>query len=185
MSEREKRLLFLLLGALFVILNLGLYKKVYEVRLNAADSKLVTAKAELDQAKTLIETRDLYESEMSWLSRNKPRPSSVQQAQTRLEQFVKGQARSQRLDIKSTKLQSSITDASLNYQRVRIQVTLNGLEQQLYSFLSRLHSPNDFRAVTVMRLNPQKNDDTRIDCQILVEQWISPLGSEENPVASN
>jgi len=36
--------------------------------------------------------------------------------------------------------------------------------------------------VTFMRMNPQKDDDTKIDCQIIVEQWFTP--EEEGAVAT-
>ena len=113
MTDREKRLVFMLAGAAFVMVNVGLYKKVYEVRANAADSKLVAAQATLSEATTLIETRDIYESEMKWLGQNEPKVSSVQQAQTKLQQLVQSYAKGQGLTTKATKLQTSITDPSL------------------------------------------------------------------------
>ena len=184
MTDREKRLVYMLTGAAFVVVNLGVYKKVYEVRSKAADSKLVAAQATLSQATTLIETREIYETEMKWLGQNEPKRSSVQQAQTKLQQLVQSYAKGQGLTTKSTKLQTSITDPGLNYHRVRIQVEVNGMEQALFRFLTTLHSPKDSRAVTLLRLNPQKSDDTRIDCQVMIEQWFTPDDGEDNPIAT-
>lgn len=178
MSDREKRLLFLLLGALFVVVNLGLYKKVYEPRVKAAASELSAAELALSEAQGMIDTRDLYEKEMSWLARHEPKPATVQQTQTKLQQMVANFARSNNLTIKRQKLQPSITNANLKYHRARIQIEVNGMEKQLFQWLSRLHSPNEFRAVTFMRINPQKNDDTRIDCEVIIEQLFVPPGED-------
>lgn len=184
MSDREKRLLYLLIGAAFVVVNLGVYKKVYETRLGAAESKLLGAQAKLEAAQTLIDTRDVYEAEMKWLEAREPKQATTQQqAQTRLQQLVQTYAKTQGLETKETRLQTSITDPSLNYHRVRIQVTVSGTEQQLYPFLARLHSPNDFRAVTYMRVGPQKNAPTRADCQVMVEQWFVPDDGTQSPTS--
>ncbi|NIP92225.1 MAG: hypothetical protein GWO24_01620 [Akkermansiaceae bacterium] len=76
--------------------------------------------------------------------------------------------------MKRRKIQPAIEDPGLNYHRARVELEVSGREQVLYQWLDRLHSPADFRAVTFMRLNPKRDDDTQVDCQVMIEQWFVP-----------
>lgn len=179
MSDREKKLLSLLLVVGFLLVNFAAYKMFYLPRMKDAQLRSVSAEAEVEAAKTRIETLDLYTAEMDWLAKYEPPATTAQEAQTKLEQLLVREAQRNGLDKKRQKLQPSIEDPGLPYHRVRIEFEVNGMELALYRWLDRLHSPNDFRAITYMRMNPQKDDDTRIDCMVIVEQWFVP---ETEPV---
>ena len=176
MSDREKRLLYLLLIVGFLLVNFAGYKMIYVPRMKAAQALGASTEAEVEVAKTRIETADLYTDEMEWLAKYEPAPTTAQDAQTKLEQLLGREALRNGLEKVGLKLQPSIQDPALPYHRVRIEFTVNGMEAALYRWLDRLHSPNDFRAITYMRMNPQKNDDTKIDCVVVVEQWFVPEG---------
>ena len=174
MSAREKSLLYLLLAVGFLLVNLGGYKMVYLPRLAAAEVRSASAEAEVEAARSRIETVDLYTDEIKWLATYEPAPTTAQDAQTKLEQLLGREAQRNGLVKKRQKLQNSIDDPGLPYHRVRIEFEVNGMEAALYRWLDRLHSPNDFRAITFLRMNPQKDDDTKIDCTVIVEQWFVP-----------
>jgi hypothetical protein len=76
--------------------------------------------------------------------------------------------------VKRRKIQPAIEHPSLAYHRARVEMEVSGSEKALYSWLDRLHSPVDFRAVTMIRLYPKRDDDTLVDCQVTVEQWFVP-----------
>lgn len=181
MSAREKRLLNMLLIVGFVLVNLAAYKMFYVVRLKSAMGRATTAESMVEVAVTRSETMDLYEKEMKWLEKVEPKPSTVQDTQTRLQQLVSREAQLNQLTVKRQKLQPSVVDPGLIYHRARIEFEVNGMEASLYRWLERLHSPTEFRAITFMRMNPQKDDDTKIDCQVIVEQWFVPGTGEETP----
>ena len=178
MSNREKKLLYILLVAVFVIANVMAFKMFYQIKLQAAESRLSAAEAKLMERREVLENQDLFEDEVNWLARYEPKEAAtVQETQTKLQQLVEREAQRNSLDIKRQKLQPSLEDSGLFYHRARMEIEVNGMEAGLYRWLDRLHSPNEFRAVTFMRVNPQKGDDTRIDCQIVVEQWFVPEGA--------
>lgn len=181
MSEREKRLLILLLGALFIVLNLGVYAKVYVPKLEQAKATLDSANARVEQAQINLESRSVYEEDMAWLAKNEPKPTTAQRVQTQLQQVVANYARSSGLTIPDggQRLQETVGDPALSYHRARIRVLLQGTEQQLYTSLVRLHSPREFRAVTFLRVNPQKSEPTKIDAEVMVEQWFVPTDNPE------
>jgi hypothetical protein len=182
MSPREKRLLNLLLVVGFILVNLAAYKLFYEKRLADARQRAVTAEANVEAARSSLEMLDLFEDEMAWLEKNEPKQGTEQEAQTRLQQLLEREAQRNNLTIKRQKLQPSVVSPGLIYHRARIEIEVNGMEMSLYRWLDRIHSPTESRAVTFMRMNPQKDDDTKIDCQIIVEQWFTP--EEEGAVAT-
>ena len=179
MSGREKKLLNLLLIVGFLLVNLAGYKMWYVPRMLAAKGSVTDVEAKVNVAKDRIDTMDLYTDEMEWLAKYEPTPTTAQEAQTKLEQLMVREAQRNGLEEKRKKLQPSIKDPALPYHRVKIEFEVNGMEASLYRWLDRLHSPNDFRAITYMRMNPQKDDDTKITCMVVVEQWFVP---EAEPV---
>lgn len=175
MSDREKILLYVLIGAVFLIGNAMAFKMFYQPKMLAAQSALSAAEGKKIERLGAIDTADIFEKEMEWLGRYEPKQAATfQQTQTKLQQLVEREAQRNKLEIKKQDLQDSLVDPGLVYHRARMTVQVNGMESGLYRWLDRLHSPNEFRAVTHLRLRPQKGDDTRIDCFIVVEQWFVP-----------
>lgn len=165
----------------FILLNLAAYKLFYTKRLLGATTRAETAEANVEIARSQSETIDLFQDEMDWLAKNEPKTASVQETQTKLQQLLEREALKNQLTVKRQKLQPSVVDPGLIYHRARIEFEVNGMEMSLYRWLDRVHSPTDSRAVTFMRINPQKDDDTKIDCQVVVEQWFVP---EEVPATT-
>ncbi|NNC89837.1 MAG: hypothetical protein HKN82_15375 [Akkermansiaceae bacterium] len=174
MTGREKRLLIILLAAVFVVANFAAYKLLFVPREAAAKARLTTAEAQLAEGQLLLDTQDQFEDEIAWLAKHEPEPATVQDTQTRLQQLMQREAQRNQLEIKRQRLQPSIEDPGLYFHRARHEMEVNGLEAGLYRWLDRLHVPNELRAITFMQINPQRDDDTRIDCKVVVEQWFVP-----------
>jgi hypothetical protein len=178
MSDREKNLLYVLLAVLFLLGNGMAYKMVYEPRMKAAKEKLNIANGDYAEGLKANNDRVGAKPEIDWLARYEPKKASTaEQTQTTLEQLAKSVAQQQSLEVLTTNLLPSVVDSSLFYHRVKIDLRVTGMETGLYAWLDRLHSPNEFRAVTYMKVGPKKDDDTQIDCQVVVEQWFVPEGA--------
>ena len=174
MSDREKNLLYALLTVLFLLGNGMAYKMVYEPRMKAAEEKLNTANVDFTTgAKNEVSRADSKE-EIDWLARYEPKASTVEQTRPILEQLAKSIAQQQKLEILKTDLLPPVVHSSLFYHRVKIRMRVTGMEAGLYSWLDRLHSPNEFRAVTYMKVGPLKDHHEQVDCQVVVEQWFIP-----------
>jgi hypothetical protein len=97
-----------------------------------------------------------------------------QDAQTRLQELVEREARATGLTIKTQKpLPTDATEGRL-YHRAKLQITVTGAEEALYRWFDRLNMPEEFRAATQIRLTPNAQDDTKIDCSATIEQWFIP-----------
>ena len=57
---------------------------------------------------------------------------------------------------------------------MKYEIPVSGSEQSLYSWLDRLQVPTEFRAVTFLRVSPNREDDTKADATVIVEQWYVP-----------
>ncbi|BCU79028.1 hypothetical protein [Luteolibacter sp. LG18] len=172
MSSNEKRLLTLLGIGGFIMLNLILFMKLSQLRTNVAREQL-KAQQEYDLAKMILSQRDQVADQMDWIAEHEPKPQEDQDAQTALQQLVEREATSRGLTIKTQKLLP--TDVSpVNYHRAKVEFSVTGNEDALYKWIGRLQVPSEFRAVTFIHLQPNHEDDTKIDAKLTIEQWFVP-----------
>lgn len=175
MSDREKKLLIFFGIAGFLILNLLVYnfaqtKRGDVIRDNAA------AHARLDSADIFREKRDQILPEMDWLAEHEPEPAADQDVQTKLQQFAESKAASFGLTIKSQKPLPTDT-TGVHFHRVQFQFVVTGDEDALYRWFDQINAPDQFRHAAQIRLSPNSQDDTKIDCTATIEQYFIPANS--------
>lgn len=178
MSTREKRLLILFGIAGFLVLNFIGFN-IYKTQQQAVAGKLSEARQKLQRAEIVNASREQVAEDMVWLSENEPEPADGQIVQTKLYEFCDSEAKSQQLTVKNQRPMPTDASDGRNYHRAKFQFTLTGKEENLYRWLHRVNMPTDFRVATQIRLNPNKEDDTLIDCVAVVEQWFVPLPPSE------
>lgn len=174
MSDREKKLLIFFASAGFLVINFlvfGFFKSKSAEFQRARDQ----ARVKLDTAEVFQASREQVLEEMDWLAEHEPEPAANQDVQTKLQELCEKQAKNAGLTIKSQKPMPSDTTEGLNFHRARIQVTVNGTEQALYTWFNSLNMPTEFRIASNIRISPNKEDDTKIDCVAVIEQWFVPL----------
>ena len=57
------------------------------------------------------------------------------------------------------------------------------MDSQLYKWLSDLQEPRLSRSITFLRISPQRDDPTRVDCELEITQWFQPEMEQEPIVA--
>jgi len=174
MSTRERRLLILFGFAGFLVLNFAGFK-LYQSKSQAAATRLEQARQALQRAEIVSASRQQVEEEMIWLSENEPEPAAAQDVQTALQKFCESEARSASLTLKNQRPMPTDATAGRHFHRAKFQFVLSGTEQNLYRWFDRVNVPAQLRIATQIRLNPNKEDDTKIDCTAVVEQWFVPL----------
>jgi hypothetical protein len=171
-SPREKKLLiFFALGG-FAILNLLGYK-FYATQKQKIDAAHMRAVGELKTAEMTSANRDSVAAVMEWVNTHQPRPSDYQTVQSALVSLVETEAKTAGLTFKNQRPLGRDTEHA-NYHRVKTQISLTGTEKDLYNWLCRISEPEKFRAITFLRLSPNKEDDSKIDCTAIAEQWFVP-----------
>lgn len=173
MSDREKKLLIFFAVAGFIILNV--------LGINFAKAKRIEVNAQSRQAKDKIaavndfrDKREQVTDEMDWLTQHEPQPAANQEIQTSLQQVVEREAQQLGLTIKPGQKPLPTDTTGKYYHRAKIQITVTGTEESLYRWFDHLNVPDQFRIASQIRLSPNQQDDTKIDCLATIEQWFVP-----------
>jgi hypothetical protein len=174
MSHREKRLLLLFGCAGFFILNVLGFKTYQSKKLEYA-TRLTEARSKLQTAEMVNASRAQVAEDMAWLAEHEPEPAAGQDVQTKLQKFCDSEARSAGLTVKIQRPIATDATEGRHFHRSKFQFTLMGTEESLYRWLHRVNVPAEFRIATKIRLSPNKEDDTKIDCVAEVEQWFVPM----------
>ncbi len=174
MSPREKKILIVFAGSAFLVVNFLAFG-FFQAKRTEVDRKLSQARQELERAEMFRSSREQVSDQMEWLASKEPQPAANEDVQTMLQQLCEREATSAGLTIKSQKPMPTDSSEGLHYHRAKIQITVNGREEALYRWFDRLNVPEQFRAASLIRLSPNQQDDTQIDCTATVEQWFVPL----------
>jgi len=174
MSPREKKLLLFFGLAGFIMVNVAAFSWYSKTSARIAIEKS-EARTKLDTAEMFRASREQVIDEMNWLAEHEPEPAAPQDVQTSLQQHVEREARTTGLTIKKQDFLPTDTTSGVHYHRARVQFNVTGTEQALYLWFDRLNFPDQFRAATTIRMSPNREDDTKIDCVADIEQWFVPL----------
>lgn len=172
MSDREKKLLTLFLVAGFLIINFFLYT-LYAQKKTQYANDLEAAKGKLQQAIAFSESSNQLAAQIQWLTENEPESATYQDTQNALQQFAESQARNLGLTIKSQELLPT-DDSGLHYHRAQVKFNLSGREEALYQWFYAINDPAAFRTTYHIRMTPNGQDDTLIDCAATLSQWFPP-----------
>jgi type II secretory pathway component PulM len=178
MNEREKKLVILMGAMAFIIVNLFLYFRIYVPRRADAQVKIRQYEATLANADTFMRMRDEVADEIEWLENNHAKVAPVQDVSAELQRFAQTEATRNGLTIKRQRILPSVENPAATFHRARVEVELSGREDALYRWIDRLQTPTEFRAVTSIRLSPEREDDTLIECKLVVEEWFTPEPEE-------
>jgi hypothetical protein len=188
MSDREKKLVFLFGFAAFVLLNVFGIKWFMDKKA-ALSADLAIAEEKVLLSETFSGKYDTVLSEMEWIGAKAPEPRSVQIVNAELQQYVENQAKTHQLEIKRQGIKTG-EQTGQHFHRSKVEFNVTGKEDSLYRWLDRLQMPDQFRAITFLRLSPDAKDDTLIDATVEAEQWFVPQtnddseGSAEGPEAT-
>jgi hypothetical protein len=171
MSSREKNLLSLLLLAGFLMLNFFLYAQ-FKQKKTIFQTNLATAENKLQLAINQQTSSEQYADQMQWLAEHEPKPSNGETVQSELQAFIDQQARMSGLEIKGKQDFLPTDNQGTYYHRAQIKITVSGAEQNLYRWLHTINEPTAFRSATQIRLSPNTQNETLIDCTAIISQWF-------------
>lgn len=179
MSTRERNLLILLVAMAFVAVNFLGYKMWYAPKMAKLKAAQETAESQAKLNEGMGGVLEMRQADLDFLNRFEPKPTTLGKMKTRIQQLAENEARRKTLTIVGRpKYGPDLVDSSLYYHRARYEMKVNGTETAIYQWLDRLHNPNEFRVVTYMRLEPQRDDLKRAVCEIYLDQWFVPEGGQ-------
>ncbi len=168
MKESEKRLLFLAggvaAGIVGLILSKGLLNRQHELERNEA-----ALTAELEESKSLLLERPLWNAREAWLNKNQPVAKSDSDADT--EAFQQLVAKAESSGLKVEKKQYKEPSKNEYYHQFEDQFTVKGNLPDVFRWIYSVQSPKDFRVVPKMKITPDKEDPTQVVCDIYFWRW--------------
>jgi hypothetical protein len=173
MSDREKKLVTLFGLAAFVLVNFfGI--SWFQGQKHKVERDLAKAKNEVVSAEAAAGSFDTVYDQMKWLNDKTPSPKAGQLVGTELETYASNQATTNGLEVMKRDLKPN-DETGKYFHRAKVQYKVSGNEDALYRWLDRLQMPDQFKAVTFLRLTPDPKEDTKIEATVDIEQWYVPL----------
>lgn len=177
LTAKEKRLLMVLLGALFVLVNvIGL--NMYLARLQGLQSAIVKRQSEAVENRAILEEGGVWLERAAWLDANQPIDDvATTDDDAKFYEFV----------------ESSAKNAGLSYQRrdagtlphsdVLAEVfdtsQVKGTMEALVKWLVQLQDPAAFRAVKQITI--RSGEPPQVLAEVTVARWYRPSIGEVMP----
>lgn len=176
MTEREKKLLTILGVTFFLIISFIGFNMLYLPEKEKATRGKAGSEAKLKAAQQQLSLRPIKEPEITWLERSGTAQTTAQEAQTKLQAYLRKQAGARRVEIRKSDIIPAQFGA--HFDRVRVKVKATGMEREMVSWLTAIHQQSQRQVITRLEIKPQGNDSTRIEVDVEVEKWIIPVSDE-------
>lgn len=174
MNKREKTLITVLFSVAFFILNIFLFTS-YQAGMQKKRSQLNNGTKQLKQMEADLAVWDSQAQDVEWLSNNQPGMGVHGNIGADLvkETVTVAQRHGVKLPALPSPLPADNEEFGV-YQSARVKVKANAMDDQLYKWLTDLQDPERSRSITSLRISPQRDDQTRVDCELEVAQWFTP-----------
>ena len=183
MNSREKTLLFVLFGVAFFVINIFLFTS-FQSAMQKKRSQLDVGAKKLKLMEADLATWESKADDVEWLMNNQPVVGVHGNIGAELAAYTEKVANKHGVSLsKRPSPQRADTEETGAYRSARAKVVANAMDGQLYNWLVELQDPELNRAITFLRISPQRDDPTRVDCELEVTQWFRPEIEEESVVA--
>lgn len=174
MNEREKKLLVLLGAAAFVIVNIFGYT-VYQKKMKQMQAVLHNGGKEIREKTDALVKADENLENRDWWMENQPAEGTHGRAGAELATYAERSATRYGLQIKRrpSPQRENLAEPGI-YRSAKVKVSVNGRDAEIYRWLTDLQDPGKFRSITRLVITPQRDDATRMDCELEVTQWFAP-----------
>jgi hypothetical protein len=174
LTQREKKLAVILLGAIFLMLNLFVVLFLIG-RQGALEKKLTAQRADQRDAKSWLAQKDLWLQREKWMNEKQPKLQTVGQANAALLESLQTSARAQSLNILD---QSFVevkpdTKAQLPYQEISVRLNVGGSLESVARWLADIQQPGKFQAVPAISMKSD-TDPAKILCELTVSRYYAP-----------
>jgi hypothetical protein len=175
LTKREKNLAVILLGSIFLMLNL--FVVMYLVgRQGALEKKLAALRTEQRDAKSWLAQKDLWLKREKWLDEKQPKLQTVGKANSALLESLQTSARAQSLNIIDQSLVEVKPDtkAQLPYQEISVRLNVGGSLESVARWLADVQQPGKFQAIPALSIKSD-SDATKVLCELTVSRYYAPL----------
>lgn len=185
MNQREKKLICILFGGAFFIVNIFLFSS-YK---GAKQKKEIQLKKNADELalknKQITESDDRI-NEVDWLIEHEPKEGTHAEVRADLVNFAEQSAL--RSGVTAKKRPSPLPEnleEDGRYSTARVEMLVNARDAELYRWIIELQNPEKSRSVTFLRVKPQRDDNTRVECELVLTEWFTPASEESSDEVSS
>jgi len=180
MNDREKKLIFILFGAAFIIVNVFLFTS-YKTKMKQKEALFNKGSKDLVKMNEELDAWDSQIDDVNWLYDNPPAMGTHGKVGAELAIYTGKSAQRFKVDLKQQPgPQPEDVEEAGAYRSARVRVIGNAMDRELYQWLTDLQDPKKGRSITRLKISPQRDDATRVDCELEVTQWFTPQDEEES-----
>ncbi|HWM23495.1 MAG TPA: hypothetical protein VNP98_01620 [Chthoniobacterales bacterium] len=170
MNPRERKLAWIVAGAIFLLINLLVWSKLFDA-LGNARAELALRKATRSEQSSYIRERDLWAKRDQWLKKHQPTLKSAVEASTLLDQ-VKEIAGKHNVLIEKPAIGAG--DSSPDYQSVFASFETKSPWPPLLRFLFDVQQPESFVVFESVQLQIDPTDPTMMRGKFKIARWFAP-----------
>jgi hypothetical protein len=170
MNPRERRLAWIVAGALFLLINLLVWSKLFSI-LGNARAELALSKATREEQSIYIKDKDLWARRDQWLKLKQPTLKSAVEASTLLDQ-MKEVAGKHNVLIEKPAIGAG--DSTADHQSVFASFETKSPWPPLVRFLFDVQQPESFVVFESIQLQIDSADPTMMRGRFKVARWFAP-----------
>ncbi len=170
LNSRERILVCLLAGALFILGNWSLLGS-FAHRMAAVKADIAAKRSEIRSMQALVAESEGAAARDAWLTSAQPKLGNPEQAGVQLLDQIKETARANEVLLENPELGK--LDAQADYQSVSVQLTAKATWSGLVKFLHGLQSPERFIVLENVSLRVDPADAKRMNCRCKIAQWYA------------
>jgi len=173
MNPRERRLVLIVAGALFLLINLVIWSKLFDA-LGNARAELALRKADREEQSLYIKERNLWALRDKWLTQYQPTLKSAVEASTLLDQ-VKEIAGKHNILIEKPAIGAG--DSTPDHQSVFASFETKSPWPPLVRFLYDVQKPESFVVFESVQLQIDNTDPTMMRGRFKMARWFAPAAA--------
>ncbi len=170
MNPRERRLALIVAGALFLLINLIVWSKLFDI-LGNARAELALQKSTREEQRIFIKDKDLWASRDKWIKEHQPTLKSAVEASTLLDQ-VKDVAGKHNVLIEHPAIGAG--DSTQDHQAVFASFETKSPWPPLVRLLYDIQQPESFVVFESVQLQIDNADPTMMRGRFKIARWFTP-----------
>ncbi|MEY2558168.1 MAG: hypothetical protein QOE34_1593 [Verrucomicrobiota bacterium] len=172
MSARERRLAWIVAGAIFLLINLVVWSKIFDA-VGRARADVALRQAVRNEQTIYIKDRDLWGRRDQWLKQRQPLLKSAVEASTLLDQ-IKQIAGKHNVLIENPAIGAG--DTTADHQSVFASIETKSPWPPLVHFLYEIQQPESFVVFESVQLQIEPTDPTMMRGKFKIARWFAPPG---------
>ncbi|MFZ9932598.1 MAG: hypothetical protein ACO3G9_05290 [Chthoniobacterales bacterium] len=175
LTSKERRLLFALVAALFLLLNV-VALKTFLGRRAALQANIAELESRLVADRAILGQKDYWTERAQWLAANQPTDDmTTVDDDNKFIDFIPSSAKQSGLSY-TRREGGPVPSNGRPYAEVFDASTVKGDMKSLVDWLVKLQQPKEFRAIKQLRV--KSGEPPEVVCDIEVARWFRPVEGE-------